>query len=142
MEELSARPAMSHFVTDTHGLIWYLEDSPRLGREASRIFDACDQGECLIYVPTICLVEVVYLAEKGKIPRTMNAQLMKALREGDVGLVPMPLTLEIVNMLPRIERDIVPDMPDRIIAATALFLDAPLLTRDQRIQMAAITTVW
>ena len=100
------------------------------------------QGECLIYVPTICIVEVVYLTEKGEIPRTMNAQLMKALREGDVGLISMPLTLEIVSMLPRIEQDIVPDMPDRIIAATALFLDAPLLTRDQRIQMAAITTVW
>jgi hypothetical protein len=35
-------------VTDTHGLIWYLEDSPRLGRVAKDALDACDQGEIAI----------------------------------------------------------------------------------------------
>jgi predicted nucleic acid-binding protein len=52
---------MPDLVTDTHGLIWYLEDSPRLGRAARDVFDACDRGEGVIYVPTICLVEIVYL---------------------------------------------------------------------------------
>jgi len=51
---------MADFVTDTHGLIWYSEDSPRLGPGAREAFDACDRGVSLIYVPTICLVEIVY----------------------------------------------------------------------------------
>ena len=38
---------MPDVVTDTHGLIWYLEDSPRLGLEAGRIFDACDRGKII-----------------------------------------------------------------------------------------------
>jgi len=33
-------------------------------------------------------------------------------------------------------------MPDRIIAATALHLGLPLVTRDQRIAAAGIKTVW
>ena len=33
-------------------------------------------------------------------------------------------------------------MPDRIIAATALHLGLPLITRDQRIQSAGIKTIW
>jgi hypothetical protein len=34
-------------VADTHGLIWYLEDSPRLGSAASEIFSGCDPGRRL-----------------------------------------------------------------------------------------------
>lgn len=55
---------MSDYVTDTHALIWYLENSPRLGSQARAAFDACDRGEIQIYVPTICLIEIVYLMEK------------------------------------------------------------------------------
>jgi predicted nucleic acid-binding protein len=33
-------------------------------------------------------------------------------------------------------------MPDRIIAATALHLDFPLVTHDQRIQTSGIKTIW
>jgi predicted nucleic acid-binding protein len=35
-----------------------------------------------------------------------------------------------------IPRDIVPDMPDRIIAATAVRLNAELVTRDRRLHSA------
>lgn len=44
---------MPDAVADTHSLIWYLEDDPRLGPEADRTFEACDRGELLIYLPTI-----------------------------------------------------------------------------------------
>jgi predicted nucleic acid-binding protein len=36
----------------------------------------------------------------------------------------------------------VPEMPDRIIAATAVHLGIPLITRDERIQSAGINTIW
>jgi predicted nucleic acid-binding protein len=39
-------------------------------------------------------------------------------------------------------RSAVPDLPDRVIAATALRLNLPLVTRDSKIQAAGITTVW
>jgi PIN domain nuclease of toxin-antitoxin system len=35
---------MRDAVTDTHGLIWYLEDSPRLGSGARTAFDACERS--------------------------------------------------------------------------------------------------
>lgn len=133
---------MGDFVTDTHGLIWYLEDSPRLGKAASAAFDACDRGESVIYVPTICLVEIVYLQEKGKIPLRLKQILDDVLASDDVGLISMPLTIEIVNTIPSISRAIVPDMPDRIIAATALYLGLPLLTRDSQIQRSGLQIIW
>lgn len=37
-------------------------------------------------------------------------------------------------MLQQVSRDIVPDMPNRFYAATALHLDFPLLTYDEKIR--------
>jgi predicted nucleic acid-binding protein len=33
-------------------------------------------------------------------------------------------------------------MPDRIIAATALRLGLPLISRDHRIQLSEVSTIW
>ncbi|MBI3665402.1 MAG: hypothetical protein HY236_04130 [Acidobacteria bacterium] len=37
---------------------------------------------------------------------------------------------------------VIPDLPDRVIAATAIRLNLPLVTRDGRIQAASIETIW
>lgn len=47
---------MSDAVTDTHALIWYLEDSSRLSTAANKVFNKCEKGELSIYIPTICLI--------------------------------------------------------------------------------------
>jgi PIN domain nuclease of toxin-antitoxin system len=132
---------MADVVTDTHALIWYLQDDVRLGRQARQAFEACERGECVIYVPTICLVEIVYLQEKGVIPANMKMQFDAVLRSGH-GLLAADLTDEVVNALAHIPRAVVPDMPDRIIAATALQLGLPLLSHDHKIQAAPITVLW
>ena len=54
-----------------------------------------------------------------------------------------PLDLTVAETLAQIPRATVPDMPDRIIAATALWLGLPLVTRDSRICLLPnISTVW
>ena len=133
---------MPNCVTDTHGLIWYLEDNIRLGRTASQLFDACDRGEIVIYVPTICLVEIIYLQEKGRIPAHLKAQLDAELQAGESGLVLVDLTAEVAKAVADIPRNLVPDMPDRVISATALHLDLPLISRDRQIQLANLKTIW
>jgi predicted nucleic acid-binding protein len=42
----------------------------------------------------------------------------------------------------RIARSDVPDMPDRIIAATALYLAIPIISRDRKIRASDLTTIW
>ena len=133
---------MADYVTDTHALIWYLEDSPRLGSEARAAFDACDQGEVTIYVPTICLVEMVYLIEKARIPKKMMTLLEEELRAETSGLMLADLNIDVVNEVEKVIRDDIPDLPDRIIAATALALKLPLITRDRKIQMSGLRTIW
>lgn len=133
---------MTNAVVDTHGLIWYLEDSPRLGSEASQTFDASDRGEISIYVPIICLVEILYLQEKGRIPTGSLQQFQNIIKAGESNLILVDLTQDIVLKMSEISRTTVPDMPDRIIAGTALHLGLPLISRDHKIQLSQVDTIW
>jgi predicted nucleic acid-binding protein len=47
-----------------------------------------------------------------------------------------PLDAAVAEAIQKISRVAVPDMPDRIIAATAVHLNAELVTRDRRLQAA------
>jgi predicted nucleic acid-binding protein len=47
-----------------------------------------------------------------------------------------------VEAMAQIPRDVVPDLPDRMIAATAVHLGLPLVTADHRIRAASLATVW
>jgi len=133
---------MPDAVTDTHALIWYLEDSPRLGSEANQVFAQCDRNQAIIHVPTICLVEIIYLQERGRISGDFKKQLDVELEAGTSGLVLANLTLAVVNALALIKRDTLPDMPDRIIAATAMALGLPLISRDGKMPATGIPLIW
>ena len=50
--------------------------------------------------------------------------------------------MEIVDAMRKIPRAAVPDMPDRIVAATALYFGVPVISRDHRIQSSALQTIW
>lgn len=133
---------MNNAVTDTHALIWYLQDSSRLGAGANQVFDACDRGEVVIYVPTICLVEIIYLQEKNRISSNLKLQLDAEFKTGNSGFVIADLTVEVVNFMEQIPRQTVPDLPDRIIAATALCLGLPLISRDSKIRLSTVNIIW
>jgi PIN domain nuclease of toxin-antitoxin system len=129
-------------VKDTHALIWYLEDSPRLSLAANQTFEQCDRGEIVIYIPTICLIEIIYLQEKGCISPELKSQLDTELLAGNNGFILADLTAEVVNVLATVPRTAVPDLPDRIIAATAFHLGLPLISCDRRMPLTGISLIW
>jgi len=133
---------MTDYVADTHALIWYLENSPRLGSQARAAFDACDRGEIRIYVPTICLVEIVYLMEKGRISPDMKSMLNEELKSAESGLVLADLNADVADQTANVLREDIPDLPDRVIAATALALNLPLISRDRKIVLSGLETIW
>jgi predicted nucleic acid-binding protein len=48
----------------------------------------------------------------------------------------------VAQAMRRVARTEVPDLPDRIISATALHLGIPIISRDRKIQASDLTTVW
>jgi PIN domain nuclease of toxin-antitoxin system len=101
-----------------------------------------EDGGGYIIVPSISIVEATYLQEKNRIPSGALAQLRRALRIPNGAFKVQPLSAEIAFRLGDIPRDSVPDLPDRIIAATALAMGLPLITRDRKIRASTIESIW
>ena len=134
---------MTAVVADTHAIIWFLRNSQRLSDNATAAMDSAIQANLPIHIASISLVEMVYLTERGKIPTAAFEQLMVTLDEPTSAFEVVPLDLTITLALASIDRATVPEMPDRIIAATAQSLGLPLVTRDHRIQnLSTLTTIW
>ena len=133
---------MSSVVSDTHTILWYLASDPRLSLRAKQAMEETTDGGDPILLPTICIVEATYLVEKNRIQTEALARLEHAVSSPDSFVEPVSLTAEIAVALKKIPRSSVPDMPDRIIAATALALGLPLVTRDGKIRASGIDTIW
>ena len=129
-------------VSDTHAAIWCLNADPRLSSRAEAFIDNAGEQGHPVLISTITLVEAVYLQEKGKIPPGTLARLETALRAPDSVLRIADLTLSVALAVGRVLRDEVPDMPDRIIAATALHFGVPVISRDSKIKASAVNTIW
>ena len=130
-------------VTDTHALIWYLYAMPELSADAKNFMDNVAASGGYIFVPTISFVEITYLAKKGRLGANVLPRINSAIQTPNNVLKPIELTHQITLSLAQIPRLTVPDMPDRIIAATALHLNLPLVTKDHKIQkLQSIQTIW
>ncbi len=133
---------MSACVVDTHTLIWYVLNDPRLSSAAKiAMLNTASAGDS-VFVPAISLVEIIYLIEKGRFPQVLLQRILSLLNDPLQELKPVFLDENIAQTLQQIPRNIVPDMPDRIIAATALHLNLPLVTADHKIQASEIQTIW
>ena len=130
-------------VLDTHAAIWYLSDSEQLSPTA-RVTITLEEGNGEpVYVSAISLVEIVYLAERGRLPSAALQSLENALGNPTGSMVIAPLDAAVAKVVQQISRATVPDMPDRIIAATAVHLNAELVTRDHRLRAAlGSRSVW
>jgi PIN domain nuclease of toxin-antitoxin system len=129
-------------VADTHTALWYLLNNPLLSATARRfIDDAATAGNDIVLSP-ISLAEIVYLTEKNRLPVLAYEELKKALADHDYVIEEAPFNAEIVEAMRQVPREDVPDMPDRIVAATGVYFGVPVISRDGRIRASNIRTVW
>lgn len=133
---------MDDIVIDTHIAIWYFADATQLSKPAETAIDNAEANG-IIFVSAITIVELIYLTEKGKIPPDVLDLLRDALDDPTTAFRLTETKREIADEVENIPRRTVPEMPDRIIAATALHLNLPLVTKDQKIQaLQNIQTIW
>ena len=129
-------------VADTHAVIWYLYGDSRLSALARQLFaEAARQGD-VVSISSMTLAEVLYLVEKGRISATALNVILTELNSTTSVLMETPLGRHVVAAMSTISRASIPELPDRVIAATALHLGVPLISRDLKIQLSGITTTW
>ena len=134
---------MPDHVADTHALIWYLTGDARLSPTARAALEEADAGRGVIWVPGVVLVETIYLVEKARFPQALIDQMLDLIDPPSESYVIAPLDAEVIRALQTIDRNTVPDMPDRIVAATARRPGLPLLSKDAALAaVTGLSTVW
>ena len=129
-------------VADTHAALWFLFGDPRLSTTAKSFFETAARERRKIALAPISLAEVVYLVEKNRLPATAFDDLTAALRNPNHVLEEAPFTSDVVAAMRQVPRDAVPDMPDRIVAATAVYFGVPVISRDGKIRASSVQTIW
>jgi PIN domain nuclease of toxin-antitoxin system len=115
---------------DTHVLVWLVEGSPPLGRQAARLADRELAADGL-GVASISFWEMAMLADRGRLALEPSVEQWR-LRVLGTGVQELPLTGDIAIAAARLP-DLHADPADRIIVATGLATGAMLMTADERI---------
>jgi len=127
------------YVTDAHSFLWFLSNDDRLSKKTLENFRSCDKGKEIVVIPSIVLLECLYVCEKKRINFEFREILLKI--QGTFNYPICPLDEEIVLECQDITK--ITDPHDRIIVATARLLDAKLITKDSDIiDSKLVETVW
>ncbi len=127
------------YVVDTHALIWFWANSPRLGANADRILS--DPNNVLV-LPAIVLAEICWIVEHRAVGIALDEILIALDR--DSRFVIYPLHREVIekcNVL-----NAIGEMHDRqIVATTALLIDqgemVSLITQDANIIASGLVPI-
>ena len=133
---------MTDIAVDTHSLLWYLQTGPRLSPAADQAIRSTLASRRRVFVSSVSLAEILYLVEKGRVPRHLLQTVLAELRHPNSGFVEVPFAAEVVEAMAKIPRETVPDLPDRMIAGTALHLGCALVTADHQIRSSDVPTIW
>ncbi|HEX8201382.1 MAG TPA: PIN domain-containing protein [Isosphaeraceae bacterium] len=132
---------MIRAVADTHALIWYALANPQLSSAARAAIDGAAAVGDQVAISAMSLIEIIYLLEKNKInPTTLDRVL--ALLDLNELLVIAAVDRPVALAMRSISRAQISDLPVRVIAATAVRLGVPLISRDGKIQASGVTTIW
>lgn len=116
---------MDSYVTDTQALIKFMMGQKVIDKQCHQAFLSADQGKNTIIIPAVVLMEVLYLFEKNRIKIDL-IQTEDLLKSKNYQFE--PLSLEILKIASEIKD--IPELHDRLIAATARYLDIPIITND------------
>lgn len=125
------------YVADSHAFIWFLTEDERLGENARKIFLSADNGDAVIVIPSIVLLETLHVCEERKAELMFSRVLEKI--QNSLNYPVYSLDIRVVAECQKLKQ--FPELHDRVIVATAKLLNAKLLTKDSEIKKAGLLEI-
>ncbi len=129
-------------VLDTHIWIWWISNPENLSNAASQAISRA-VNENGIIISSISTWEIALLVEKGRLVLSIDVRDWVRKTEGLPFVRFMPVDNTIALRSVAMPGQFHSDPADRIIAATAMTMGLPLVTRDDKIlDYPHVQTVW
>lgn len=130
-------------VLDTHAWIWFIDSPDKLGKRATAaIKKARNAGESL-HISCISTWEVYMLASRQRLSLVIAPELWVNRCERLGVLRFHPVDNAIAGLSVDVGSTMHSDPADRIIVATALYLGASIVTRDEKIKACGLAPcIW
>lgn len=126
------------YLADTVAIVRHFSKCGHIGREAKSILKNADEGKNMIWISIISIVEIMYLADRNRIP--LNLKQIKMKLEGLDNYKIIDLDTDIVEVADLIKGL---ELHDRLITASAKYLDIPILTTDKGInESKEVDVIW
>ncbi len=126
------------YLLDTVTLVRYLSNSGKLSPKVKEIFDCSERFECVFAISTISLMEIMYLAEKNRISISLE-ETLERIRFSTMYKI-MNLSTEIIQTAQTVRFY---EMHDRLILATAKYLNIPIISPDNQFKnIEGIEVIW
>ena len=128
-------------LADTHAILWYVTADVRLSVLGRQTIEEAE-SEDVLAISSITVVESTYLYEKIRITDFAWHAFQNVINRSKHPVEVLPVDHHVANHIAAVPREQVPDMPDRIIAATALAHGCSLVSRDGKIRTSSVPTIW
>ncbi|MFN4796265.1 MAG: type II toxin-antitoxin system VapC family toxin [Pseudanabaena sp.] len=133
---------MSHFLLDTHSLIWFFKGDAQLSRKARTIID---DEENIKFISIVSAWEMTIKQSKGRefldLGTTVDNFVEQKLIYQDFQLLPVELShLKVLSVLPVFQKH--KDPFDRLLIAQAMSENLSLISCDSKFKDYPIDRIW
>ncbi|MCA6519339.1 MAG: type II toxin-antitoxin system VapC family toxin [Pseudanabaena sp. M110S1SP2A07QC] len=133
---------MSHFLLDTHSLIWFFKGDAQLSRKARTIID---DEENIKFISIVSAWEMTIKQSKGRefldLGTTVDNFVEQKLIYQDFQLLPVELShLKVLSVLPVFQKHKEPF--DRLLIAQAMSENLSLISCDSKFKDYPIDRIW
>ena len=124
------------YLVDTVALNRHFTRNKSIGKQAREILSNPDEN--VFYISIVSLMEILYLSEKNRIDISLKETLRRINAKESYQIVELDAEiLQVAETVP------FPELHDRLILATAKWLEVPIISSDMDFQnVEGITTIW
>lgn len=126
------------YLLDTVTVIRFFSSSGKIGNKARMILNNCIESNAHFNISVISLMEILYLSEKMRIKLSLSKT---------IDIISNSSLYSIVNLSPEIliiaENIDFYELHDRMILATAKWLNTPIISSDKRFdEIKSVNRIW
>ncbi len=126
------------YLLDTVVVVRHFSGQGRIGQAAAQILDTVEDQDDILIVSAISLMEIMYLAERNRITVNLTDTLERM--ESSSKYLVINLSPEILRVAETVEFS---ELHDRLILATAKWLDIPIISSDRAFEdVSGIDVIW